>query len=203
MSGITFTGEGADFRLEEINKGLQHWVGHNPSKKKWENACNNFNDMNNIRKNTYSQLGVNDPKNTGHHKHTSVSQQIIAFRSLLRKQEYFLHPRETRLHRSLSGELLDKNLVNFGELSKDKWSRFATLGMAHYCDTRTRGTAVPFNEPPVFVTSEERREAMLVANKTIKEILLMCEQKLTYVTDDDIKDSFNSELLRLKKRVPK
>ena len=38
-SGIPFTGEGGDFKLEAINKGVQHWGTGNPTELDWEKAC--------------------------------------------------------------------------------------------------------------------------------------------------------------------
>ncbi len=42
ISGMTYTREGPDFRLEEINKHIQQWLPKGPTGKDWENVWLNF-----------------------------------------------------------------------------------------------------------------------------------------------------------------
>ena len=41
LSGVTDTGEGEDFRLEEINKVIQQWISAVPTARNWKSACSN------------------------------------------------------------------------------------------------------------------------------------------------------------------
>ena len=61
-SGDTSTGEGADFRLEEINKQIQHWLPNIPSTDDWKIASCNYDKLVMLRETVFNQMGVIDPK---------------------------------------------------------------------------------------------------------------------------------------------
>lgn len=193
ISGEPLTGEGADFRLEEINKSLQHLVGGTPTPKKWETACENYNEIQSIRDAIYRQSGVPDPKTHSGHKQQDIEQQVVAFRTLLRERKYLLNPGEECDHVSLKGDKLDTDMVEFGTTSSEKWKRFSKQGIIHLVDPETEGSAIPFNEPPIFVTPRERQEEESVVKKTIKDIRDLCERKMAEINDDDMRNSFETE----------
>ena len=55
-------GEGADFRLVEVNKQVQKWLPNVPSTKDWQIACSNFDQLNLLRKTIFEQMEIKDPK---------------------------------------------------------------------------------------------------------------------------------------------
>ena len=193
LSGQSLTGEGADFRLEEINKGLQNLVGGTPTSKKWKSACANFNEVQQLRKYTYIDLGVKDPKIQRAHSPQALDDQVLASRALIREKKYLSDPCKKCPHTSLLGAPLDTGLVDFGMHAEAKWERFCHIGVAHMIYSVTSGTAVPFNEPPLFVTPQERLDADAVRNKTIKDLSDMCTQKIMLIKDSEMQAAFQTD----------
>ena len=58
MSGVPYSGEGADFKLEEVNCLVQQWLPGIPSKTHWLAACVNYMKLKELRETTLQQLGA-------------------------------------------------------------------------------------------------------------------------------------------------
>ena len=39
LSGVAYSGDGADFKLKEVNRGVQHWIPSVPSDRLGECVC--------------------------------------------------------------------------------------------------------------------------------------------------------------------
>ncbi|CAH1784556.1 unnamed protein product, partial [Owenia fusiformis] len=61
-SGIPNSAEGADFKLETINKKGQFWMPQRPTLNDWDRMCANFDSLENIRSTVFKNCGQNDPQ---------------------------------------------------------------------------------------------------------------------------------------------
>ena len=61
MSGVPGTGQGADFRLEEVNKLIQQWLPNIPSANDWKWASVNFDKLSQFRSHIFIEMGIKDP----------------------------------------------------------------------------------------------------------------------------------------------
>ena len=71
-SGVPFSGEGGDFKLQELNKAVQHWIPSVPSDKVWPVTCSNYTGLTKLWEETVSHMGIQDPKAktcTHHQRH--------------------------------------------------------------------------------------------------------------------------------------
>ena len=57
-SGIQSSNEGADFKLEIINKQTQKWTPKVPSGRDWQTICGNYDALCDLRENTFTQIHV-------------------------------------------------------------------------------------------------------------------------------------------------
>ena len=73
------TNEAADFKLEEVNKQIQHWIPKVPSGSDWTVVCYNYNTLINLRETTFNQIGIKDPKNRSIHLCKDMRAEIDVF----------------------------------------------------------------------------------------------------------------------------
>ena len=99
-SSRPYTGEGGDFRLEEVNRVIQQWLPKVPSGKDWQKVCANHDDLVRLREVVNRDMGVPDPAD-GKGSVQDISEEIKAFRTLLRSSEYLMHPKRNDNHKSI------------------------------------------------------------------------------------------------------
>ena len=92
LSGVKGTGEGADFRLEEVNKRVQQWLPNVPAAKDWKIACCNFDNLEKFRDTVFEQMDLADPKLHRKHSVQRIDDEIIAFRLKLDQKTIFHNP---------------------------------------------------------------------------------------------------------------
>ena len=97
--------------MEEVNKGVQHWIPAIPRQEHWKAACANYSKLKDLRKKTLDQLDVKDPRNRTAKPSTDIHEQVDAYRTHVRSTGYLLHPEVDQDHVSITGEKLDPELV--------------------------------------------------------------------------------------------
>ena len=198
-SGRPYTGEGADFRLEEVNRVIQQWLPKAPTGKDWQLICSNHDDLVRFRDVVFKQMGCSD-HTRGASYVQNISSEVNAFRALLRSTEYLLHPQINEVHKSFDGTALDPDLINFSSNGREKRAKYFEAFVEHEAATAFGPiSSVPFSEPPSFVTMEEANEHNMVENKPVHEIKKLVEELLGLIGDDESKDAFelawHSEIL--------
>ena len=114
-----------------------------------------------------------------------MQREIAAFRAIMRSKEYLSHPQlKTGNVLSLSGAVLDIDLVHPAPKSCDKRAQFYTQYMDSEVEKSKRRCHVAFTIPPVCVTKVEREEYELVENKPIADIELLIEGLLLELDDE-------------------
>ena len=188
-SGTPYTGEGADFRLEEVNRVIQQWLPKVPSGKDWQMVCNNHDDLVMFRDRVFGQMGISDPS-SGRSSIQDISQEVTSFRTLLRSKKYLLHPDKEVDHISLDGDRLHPSLKHFCQSAREKrasyFNAFTDQEVTHKF---SKASAVSFTESQVFVTREEGEEHSRIENKTVKEICPLIEDMLDHILDEDARDT--------------
>ena len=190
-SGIAETNEGPDFKLEAINKTLQHWLPANPDGKDWKQVCCQHDDLAKLRKNVYEQMGIQDPKIRRKQSHQAMSEEICAFRCVLRQKKYLSSPRTPRGLVALDGVTeLDQELKDFCKLSRITRAKYFDEYMSYEQHRSVIRTTIPFKAPPVHVTMEERSEYERAERKTVLELKSEVYVMLDSIADDDVHESF-------------
>ena len=198
-SGIPFTGEGGDFKLEELNKAVQQWIPSRPKPEDWRMACSNYSHLTKLRETAFSQMGVQDPKSKRVRIPSDISQQVMAFRAVLRERGYLTQPGTAMPHTSLSGKPLDHGLVDFCAEATRKHQRYIHTFLEKR-ENLSRKQCIPFDEPPVFVTPEERAAYEHISNKPVHKIHSEVVSLVESVTDIEMQAEFNAEYAAMKKR---
>lgn len=62
LSSVPYSGEGTDFKLEEANRGVQHWIPAVPHDEDWCGACANYDHLSNLQRSILTGLNLKDPK---------------------------------------------------------------------------------------------------------------------------------------------
>ena len=191
LKGTHGTGEGADFRLEEVNRQVQNWLPNIPSAEDWKIACCNFDDLVKFRSCVFKEMGVQDPKmQPGSRKPQDITEEVRAFRTKLRKAKYLLNPAEKKQHVSLDGKPLDQELKNFCKLAREKRARYSDIFLTHENTARLYKPRPPsYKEHPVFVTLEERKKYTAIENLTIAAIRSEIEKGIQTLHDSDLRES--------------
>ena len=191
-SGRPYTGEGGDFRLEEVNKVIQQWLPKVPSGKDWEMICSNHDDLVKFRSIVFEQVGISDPK-ASRGTAQNITQEVKAFRTLLRDKKYLLKPEILGDHVSLDNSQLDPQLRDFCKLAREKRATFAKAFLEQEVtegQLRSQASNVHFLDKPVFTTLQEGDEHRQVENKTIAEISRLVEELIDGIVEDEDKDLF-------------
>ena len=206
LSGVAYSGEGADFKLEEVNRGVQHWIPSVPSDKDWVNACANFTKLADLRQASLNEMELNDPKERTSRSDPDLRDQVKAFRSAIRESEYLSHHNEDEPFVSLSKEPLDEDLVNFATKAHEKEIVFLDSFVKHMQMPTSSGSSVPYKEPPIFVTPQERKEFSDIKNKTISECVTLIYHKIDEIEEDEMRcnfaQAFDEEIVHKKGRKP-
>ncbi len=205
ISGDPVKGEGADFRLEEINKQVQHWLPNIPSTADWKIACCNFDKLSTLRTTVFEQMGVSDAKRRSGALPQDITKEVAAFRTVLRAANYLSDPNTPKEHVSLGRKPLDKDLVRFCEQSRQKRALYIDAYLAHEnIAGMSKPRAPAFREVPVFINAEEREKYTAIENKPISEIKLLVESNIASVHDEITREALYEtwrEISRGKKSV--
>ena len=171
LSGKLYTGEGADFRLEEVNRQVQQWLPNIPSTEDWKIACSNFDKLSELRKRIFEQMDIADPKLSASSHIQNIDDEIVAFRTKLREQKYLSSPLAERAHVSLDGEPLDPNLRYFCKLARENRARYVDCYLSHdRTADQTKAGPPSFDFTPVFVNKAEREKYLSVENLSVPQI---------------------------------
>ena len=201
-SGISGTNEGPDFKLEAINKTIQHWLPAVPSGIDWMQCCTQHDELQVLRQKLFTQMGARDPKDRSRHHRRELEDEIREFRRVLRENEYLSMPRRQRDLVALDGSALDPDLVNFSALCREKRASYCDAYLAHESRRSAVRTNIPFKQRPVFVTQAERTEYDRVENKTIDELKTEIPNMIAAIADESVRDAFSdawlSEVLKRK-----
>ena len=189
-SGNMGSNEGPDFKLESINKQTQHWVPKVPSGTDWENICCNYDTLTLLRGETFVQLGLQDPKVQKPRKTKELSNEVTAIHVLLRTKHYLSDPLSPKPLSSLDDSPLDPMLSTFSTQAREKRGRFFDVYMQHEIPRTCARMAVPFHEPPVFVTPQERKDYEAVTYRTIAELKVIIDEKIQTVSVQDVREVF-------------
>lgn len=191
LSGMPGTGEGVDFRLEEINTNIQRWLPRIPTPKDWEATCLNFDRLVALRDKGFVDMDVHDPKIRHSKNPQNIDKEVTEFRVKLRAEKYLSNVENETCVKALDGVLLDENLQNFCKETRSKRARFIDA----YLDNEitapvAKATSVTFKESPVYITVEERDKFEVLENQTLDVIMELIVNKLEAIEDQDMKDKY-------------
>ena len=181
MSGISYTGESPDFRLEELNKKVQHFIPPVPQHQDWQRICANFDRLESLLSKHENDKGIKKQQHERDAKDTSTEE--LPLRCLFRKNGYLLHPECQREHVSLSGVNLDSGLVLFCETARQVRVDFMKHVLEHERGA-SKPSSVSYTSAPVFILPKERDEHNKVEKLTIKQLIQMIEANLERLPDE-------------------
>lgn len=188
-SGIPYTGEGADFKLEEVNRGIQHWIPAVPQDKDWLQACANYKSIGALRSTTLAAMGLADRNaRTVKPSESSVSTQVLAFRAKIRASGYLLHPEKESALTTLTGEPLDSDLNCFMRTARHKRDIYIDCFIKH--QQQPKQSSVPFKEAPLFVTEEERIGYHSIGNQTIPVLKTKILKQIAAIAERGMRHNF-------------
>ena len=202
-SGIMGTSEGADFKHEVINKTLQHWVPANPSGDDWNRASCNHDQLKTLREEVFAQACLKDPKNNATSRQAiNLENELLAFRGLIRENQFLSNPTAPLPLKSITGVLLEQDAVNILSLCRSKRAKYCEIYRKYEpIRSNTRAT-VPFNEPPIFITEEERLDFQRIDKKRSKELKLEIPEKIAAVTIEKVRDALKEAWDEVLKKQP-
>jgi hypothetical protein len=194
LKGIPYTAQGADFRLEEINKKVQQWLPKNPKPKDWQMVCSNFEMMTKIRDTTFGEMGIQDPGKEHSEQCQDISLEVREIRSIIRNSNILNHPQELDMDvHSVSGKLLCQELKSICTLGRQKRIEFVSVYRQkekYFKDTKP--APVSFSTATVCVTTDEKIQQDEIASKTVKEIKAIIESSLAHITDQEEREALSS-----------
>ncbi|CAG2246433.1 unnamed protein product [Mytilus edulis] len=186
LNGDPYTGEGLDFKAETVNKEVQAWMPRGvPDGNDWLRVTRNLDKLKQLGKKCKELYGVKR-RQTGQ-RNNNISEQITAYRVLLRSKEYLLSPLDkTKTHHSLSGIELDSDLINFQER--------ATNRRTEYYDTKYENVEATKDTSMVCVTTDERRQMNDIQNQSKSSICDVADNLLENIVDKEYQATLKSEL---------
>ena len=204
ISGRPFTAEGADFRLEEINQQIHHWIPNILGMKDWKIVCCNFDRLAALCANVWEQAGITDPKWKTSKYPQNIDDEVMAFRTELRAAEYLMHPNSDQAHKSLDGELLDADLKNFSQRSREKREEY----IKHYMEYETSASVHKPHPPsvkiaPVFVSSAERHQYNAIQNRTVADLKRIIASEMETLSDPDIREALQMTWADIQRKANK
>ncbi|XP_070548038.1 uncharacterized protein [Ptychodera flava] len=182
VSGDHSRGEGMDFILESFNKSSKTWVTGVPDSKEWVIIFRNLSKLNSLRKVTFENMGMQDPKFATAGTKPQKENEILAWRKHLRSENYTTTPDENKPHVSVTGKMLDRDLVNFSQNALNMRKR--------HIDVNFLGKLSDEQNYPVFVTPEEREYYTDIANQTKAVIERLIDTKISCILDTSVKDMY-------------
>ena len=134
VGGKLSTGEGVDFRLEEVNKQIQQWLPSVSSTKDSKIACSSYERLSTFRNTLRQWKFVTQTQNI---------EEILPFRTELRAAEYLMNPNVVRTHVSLDGLLLSTNLKNMCKISRETHLNYVVAYLKHESAAKNFKAAPP------------------------------------------------------------
>lgn len=193
MTGNTYTGESPDFRLEELNRGVQRFLPLSPSDQDWLNVCLNFNTLDQLRQQLLQTKGYDIPSSIFTPKPAAPApSEELAVRAMFRKRNYLDNPFVQRDHVSVSGLPLSPSLVSFCTQAADRHAQFVDNAVLHDQSTgKERACAVKCTLTPVFITLEEQNENAKLTKRTRTELATMVENTMRNIVNGDSRDAWD------------
>lgn len=149
-----------------------------PTGHDWQAICNNYGALTTLRETTLEQLGIKDPKKFNSHKSKEMTAEVNAFRVLIREKVYLLHPEKERGVFSIEGSELSESASHFCKEAREKRGRYYDKFLECEPLRCCKRSTVPFNEPPICITSQEENEAKSLKSKTVNELKSLIASKL-------------------------
>ncbi|ELT89779.1 hypothetical protein CAPTEDRAFT_203827 [Capitella teleta] len=119
-SGSRYSGEGADFKMEEVNRGVQQLLPAVPHDEDWIRACVNHAHLLNLRQACFDEMNVLDPRDEIQQKVPCINQQVDAVRALIQERRYLSAPEQEDRVKALNGDPLDQDLKNLASKARLK-----------------------------------------------------------------------------------
>ena len=99
----------------------------------------------------------------------------------------------------MSGKTLDHELVAFCSKATKKQQKFLTSFVANH-ELLHRKQTIPFDEPPVFVTVQERVEHEHISNKPVAKVQSEISNQIALIHSVDMQAEVDAEFQQMKKR---
>ena len=185
LTGTPFTGEGPDFRLEEVNRNVQGFLPLSPRSEDWERVCSNYNALRELRMLVFDMKDTSKTADIFRAKPiTPAPQEEAAVRIMFRKKNYLTCPEQDARHTSISGEVLSPELVDFCKISAENHAVFVEDFILHANTIlQEKPAAVKTQIKPICITQEESKECNKLENKTISELINMTETLLLEIEE--------------------
>ncbi|MEW8547705.1 MAG: hypothetical protein AB2693_29710 [Candidatus Thiodiazotropha sp.] len=186
-------GQGYDFILEEINKGVKSWIRRGvASDNMWLNVCRNYDQLLEIRGKIISDSDGNSVRKL------DLEDAITDWRVCLREKNYCTG--DSLIHKSLSGDILHKDLVNFTAESERKRNYRLMEVFLHQESPDDISL-----KHPVFVTDAEAEKFQAFENQTVPVIQKMILDFIQSMADQEKRatytEKFRKEVLKKSKMV--
>ena len=191
-NGIPFTGEGADFKLEALNKNVQKWVTGNATEAEWTTVCRNHDKLRLLREKLEKEMGLEEEESSDIRIPCDISQQSNVFRTRLREKSYLTLPYMQTTHVSMKGVELDRDLHLFSKTATRKQNVFYENFLENHHMIQNH-QSIPFNEAPVFVTKDERDQYEAIESKGAEYILQKCKSMIDSIDNDEDRDDFGDD----------
>ncbi len=206
-TGRPYTGQGPDFRCEESNKDVQNILPNTPTGKDWNTACGGRDKVIKVREQLFKSYDKQDPKISSKSPQANIDEEVNEFRALLREKEYLLHPLQHNELMSLSGDLLDAELLKFCSKSRELRDKYVDAYLKYEINAEDHKPQRPkFNEKPVFITPQERAKYEEISQQSPATIKKSVEGKITEIKSDDMRETYQSvwkeEILTMNNKKP-
>ena len=131
ITGARNTGEGPDFRLEEINRNVQRFMPLAPKESDWLKVCANFDTLMDIKRSLVKDKSLESILSTSSRKRQSTKEEELSVRVMFRKIDYLSNPELKRTAKTVTGELLDEDIVKFCSKASDNRRKYIEFVVAH------------------------------------------------------------------------
>ncbi|CAG2235922.1 unnamed protein product [Mytilus edulis] len=164
-----------DFVLENINRKSKMWMPSGlPDKKKWLEVCRNIDRLDELQDHMYNILNL-QPADEDYVYSYDLSEEIFNFRKIIRNSSYFDQKELT----TLQGKLLDRELINFTNKSRDHRNDFLSQVVENNLATKKK-------YEPVFITPADRNEYFDISKRTKPDIVKAVELELEGLDDEKL-----------------
>ncbi len=131
-----------------------------------------------MRTATLADVGLKDPKQRSAKNPADLTKQAQATRVFVRQNDYLTYPQNYKHISTISGQLLDQDLLSFVEKGWNMRANYVDAFIDHFKDPNPGQNSVNFNETPLFITQEDRENYNKSSNKTIVQLKQDILQKL-------------------------
>ncbi|ELU16762.1 hypothetical protein CAPTEDRAFT_206703 [Capitella teleta] len=197
LTGSRYSGEGADFKMEEVNRGVQRSLPAVPHDEDWIRACVNHAHLLNLRQACFDEMNVLDPRDEIQQKVPCINQQVDAVRALIRERRYLSAPEQEDRVKALNGDPLNQDLKNLASKARLKKSNFMVAFYEGFC--MDNEMTLSFKEPPLFVTPDERAEFERIDRRTVIEIeaMIKLNDVIATIIDPDLHGILSEEFVEM------